>query len=300
MVRLKELTVIQEEHSGIRPGNLACAGCGLNLSFRHAMSAVPGKAIVTIPACCTSVVQGMGDGYGFNVPVFNTAFAAAPAVASGIVHALRRQGRDDVVITWAGDGGTADIGLAALSGAASRNEDMIYIMYDNSGYQNTGNQKSSSTPRGAKTQTTPTGYTRPKKIIANMMISQGVEYVATASAGYPQDLYDKVKRAAEDFKGVFRFIQIDSPCPPGWGMDSRFTPKVSKLAVSSGIWPLYEYVGGKLELSRVGRRFEKPERRTGLEEYFEIQGRFKGITPEQIEEFKQDIDRNWKFIRDLM
>ncbi len=300
MVTIKELADIEQKIPGIRPGNFACSGCGLNLSFRHAVAAVGGKAIISVPACCTSVIQGMGDGYGMDVPILNVAFAAAPAVASGIVSQLRREGKDDIVIAWAGDGGTSDIGVSSLSGAASRREDIIYINYDNSGYQNTGCQASSATTRGMITTTTPLGYTQAKKHMANIMISQGVPYVATTTPGFPTDLYEKVKRAADDFKGGFRFIQIDVPCPPGWRFDSRETVKVAKLAVETGLWPLYEYYDETVHLSRIGKRYRDPEKRKPIEDYLKLQGRFRRISPEMIEGLNKDIDRQWKFLETMM
>ncbi len=296
MVTLRQLQVIENETKVIRKGNLACPGCQLNLSMRHALAALENKAIVVVPACCTSVIQGLGDGYGLNIPIFNCAFASAAAVASGIARVMKRKDPDVTVVCWAGDGGTADIGLATLSGAAERDENIIYIMYDNEGYQNTGAQKSGSTPRGAKTTTTVTGKTRRKKSVARMMIANDVPYVATATAAYPQDLFDKIARAATEFKGHFRFIQIYSPCPPGWDVDSRYSVELAKLAVSTGYWPLYEYANGTFSLSKNSRRFRDPSRRKPIEEYIKLQGRFKVATPELVEGLKHDIEEEWSWI----
>ena len=296
MVKLKELIQIEAQYVGNMKGNLACAGCGLNLALRHALAALDQHALLVVPACCTSVIQGFGEGYGINAPVFNTAFAASPAVASGFARVYKKKDPSVQVVVWAGDGGTADIGLATLSGAAERDEDIIYVMYNNEAYQNTGDQKSGATPPGAVT-TTSSGEKRPRKSVSRLMITHGVRYVATANTAYPLDLYDKMKRAYEEFRGHFRFIEIYAPCPAGWNVDPRYTAKVGKLAVETGYWPLYEAVDGKITLSRQGRRFIDPEKRKPLEDWLKLQGRFKKIKPEFLEALQYDIDRSWDFVK---
>ncbi len=283
----------------IEKGNLACPGCQLNLAFKHSLSALKNNAIVVVPACCTSVIQGAGQGYGMHVPIFNTAFASAPSVASGIARKLKLDGSDTTVVVWAGDGGTADIGFASLSGAAERNENILYIMYDNQGYQNTGNQKSGATPKGAKTSTTPYGKSNRRKDIARIMIAQEVPYVATANAAYPEDLYEKITRAANEFKGNFRFIQIFSPCPPGWTVDTRDIVEVGKLANSTGFWPMYEAVNGKVILSKRSARFMDPEKRTPVEEFLKIQGRFTD-DPQVIKAVEDEINDIWEWLKKFM
>ncbi|MFV2015806.1 MAG: thiamine pyrophosphate-dependent enzyme, partial [Candidatus Heimdallarchaeota archaeon] len=273
MVKTKELVQIELDMKAIEKGNLACPGCQLNLAFKHSLTALKNNAIAVVPACCTSVIQGAGQGYGMHVPIFNVAFAAAPPVASGIARKMKIEGKDTQVVVWAGDGGTSDIGFASLSGAAEREENILYIMYNNAGYQNTGNQKSGASQRGAKTSTTKTGKTSRPKNVARMMFAQGVPYVATANASYPQDLFDKITRAANEFKGHFRYIEIYSPCPPGWVIDTKDSVKVGKLATETGMWPLWEAVNDKITLSRIGRRFNNVEKRKPVDEYFAIQGR---------------------------
>lgn len=297
MVKTKELVELESNVRPIEKGNLACPGCQLNLVFKHSLAAVNNNAIVVIPACCTSVIQGAGQGFGMNVPIFNVAFAAAPPVASGIARKLKIEGKDTQVIVWAGDGGTSDIGFASLSGAAERDEDIIYIMYNNAGYQNTGNQKSGVTPRGAKTTTTKMGNTSRPKSVARIMLAQGVSYVATANAGYPQDLYDKISKAATEFKGHFRYIEIYSPCPPGWNIDTKDTVEVAKLANETGMWILWEAINGKLELSRPGRRFVDKEKRAPVEEFFKLQGRFSGVSKELLQLATEDIDYEWEWVK---
>ena len=296
MVKTKELVNLELEMKAIEKGNLACPGCQLNLAFKHSLTALGNNAIAVIPACCTSVIQGAGKGYGMHVPIFNVAFAAAPPVASAIARKMKIDGKDTSVVVWAGDGGTSDIAFAALSGAAERNEDILYIMYNNAGYQNTGNQKSGVSPRGAKTSTTKTGKTSRPKNVARMMIAQDVKYVATANTAYPQDLFDKITRAANEFKGHFRYIEIFSPCPPGWVIDTRDTVAVAKLATETGMWALWEAVDSKITLSRIGRRFANPEKRKPVEEYFALQGRYKGVDKDLLELAKGDVDFEWAWV----
>jgi pyruvate ferredoxin oxidoreductase beta subunit len=300
MVRTKELVQIESDIRAIEKGNLACPGCQLNLAFKHSLAALNNNAIVVVPACCTSVIQGAGNGFGMHVPILNVAFAAAPPVASGISRTLIHEGKDTQVVVWAGDGGTSDIGFASLSGAAERDEDIIYIMYNNAGYQNTGNQKSGATPRGARTSTTKHGNTSKPKNVARIMLAQGVSYVATANAGYPQDLFDKITRAATEFKGHFRYIEIYSPCPPGWEIDTKDTVNVAKLATETGFWPLWEGVNGTIELSKIGRRFEDPTKRKPVEEFFKIQGRFKNVDKELLKLAEEDIASEWSWVKRFM
>lgn len=301
MVSQKELVKLEFESNSIKQGNLACAGCQLNAAFKHTLSAIKNNGIAVVPACCTSVIQGAGDGYGMNVPIMNTAFAAAPAVASGIKRKLLKEGNTDTtVIVWAGDGGTADIGLASLSGAAERNENIIYIMYNNAGYQNTGNQKSGATPRGTKTTTTTTGKKSRPKNIARLMVAQGVPYVATANSAFPADLFEKITRAVEEFDGAFRYIEIFSPCPPGWNVDTRDVHKMGKLATETGFWPLWESIDGVINLSKKGVRYNDPEKRKAFKEFTELQGRYKNIDDELLQLAENDIEEEWKWVRRFM
>lgn len=283
----------------VNPGDASCPGCPIPIGWKALTAALGGKIIVVIPACCTSIVVGPYPGQALSVSVVHVPFAAAAAVASGIANALRERGIKDVhVVVWAGDGGTADIGMATVSGAAERNENIIYIMYDNEAYMNTGIQRSSSTPRGAWTTTTPIlGKQEPKKDMARIMIAHGVPYVATASIGYPHDLYSKLQKA-KNISG-FRFIHLHAPCPIGWRFDPRYTVRIAKLAVETGLWILYEYHNGKLTISGPSRPFIDPSKRKPIEEYLKLQGRFRSITPELIMEIKSYVDENWEWIKKL-
>ncbi len=198
------------------------------------------------------------------------------------------------MVAWAGDGGTADIGLQSLSGAAERGDNIIFVMYDNEAYMNTGIQRSSSTPHAAWTTTTPEGKREFKKDVAAIMLVHNLEYVATASVSYPTDFIEKLKKA-EAHKGT-KFIQLYSPCPPGWRMDASKTIEVGQLAVETGAWILYEFENGKLTISPISRRFMDKKARRPLTDYLSIQGRFANISKEDIEELESEIDKKWEFL----
>lgn len=284
-------------------GHTACPGCGSTLALRHVLKALGDKTVLVIPASCSSVYQGIYPKTSFNVHTFNTAFASAAAVASGMKNALVQKGSSDVnVVVWGGDGGLTDIGFATVSGAAERNEDILVIEYDNEAYMNTGIQRSGSTPLGAVTTTTYTGKKENKKSLSLIALMHGVPYVATANSSYPTDLYQKVKKA-KDIKG-FRLIHIFSPCPPGWRHDDSKTVEIGRLAVETGYWILWEAenVDGqmKLKLSGPSRRYLDPSKRKPIEEFLKLQGRFKNLTPEQIEGLKKWIDNQWELIKKFM
>jgi pyruvate ferredoxin oxidoreductase beta subunit len=284
----------------VLPGDTSCPGCPIPIAFKVLASVFGDKMILVIPACCTSVILGTYPGQSLKAGVIHVPFASAAAVASGVAAALKMRGIEDVqVIAWAGDGGTADIGMATLSGAAERNEDIIYIMYDNEAYMNTGIQRSSATPQGAWTTTTPVlGKLEPKKDVAKIMIAHGVPYVATASIAYPHDFYQKLMKA-KSIKG-FRFIHLHAPCPPGWRFDPMYTVRIARLAVETGLWILYEYHNGKLMLSPPSQPYLDPSKRKPIEEYLKLQGRFRKITPELIKAIQQHVESNWEWIKKMM
>ncbi len=268
-------------------GHLACQGCGGAHAMRYALKALGPKTVVVMPACCWSVIDGPFPHTAVTVPVFHTAFETAGATASGVRAGLDARGeRDTTVLAWAGDGGTFDIGLQALSGAAERNEDIIYACYDNEAYMNTGIQRSSATPEGAWTTTTPEGHTedRPKKRIFDIMIAHEVPYVATATVAWPDDLVAKFRRARE-IRGT-RFIHIYAPCPTGWRSPPDRTIEISRLAVETRLFPLMEYVDGRLVLRR-----DIPPR--PVRDFYRSQSRFDAMTDAQIEAMQDAVDRRW-------
>lgn len=277
-------------------GNFACAGCGLSIAYRTAISALE-KPIVVIPACCASVIQSLHPHVTYNVPTLNIAFAAHASAASGISRAKKRRGEKVTTVVWSGDGGTFDIGVATWSGAAERNEDILHFCYDNGFYSNTGAQRSGATPRGAATTTTPSGKREKRKSITRIMAAHDVPYIATASIGYPRDLYAKAKKAG-NIEG-YKFILIDAPCPTGWYSDPAITPELGKLSVQTGYFPLYEIEDGKLTFSRRGAKYRDPDNRFPIEKYLEKQGRFNKMTPGQIEDLKKDLQFEWDMLSRL-
>jgi pyruvate ferredoxin oxidoreductase beta subunit len=230
----------------LRPGNTNCGGCGMSVGLSmlgRALAEAGDTCMLSIPACCGAVAAGAFPTTSYGVPTVCTTFAASPAVASGRAGIRDLNGESGQVICWAGDGGTYDIGLAALSAAAERNENIIYICYDNEIYGNTGGQRSSATPAGARTTTTPTGKTEGKKDIMAIMAAHEIPYTATLSIAHPEDFRRKLVRAL-DMQGM-RFLLMHSPCPIGWKSEPSDSIELVRLAVDSGLFLLYEVFGGR-------------------------------------------------------
>lgn len=246
--------------------------------------------VLVMPAGCTAAFQGIYPKTAFTVPVVNIAFGAAAACASGMSSLFRATGRETNIIVYAGDGGTLDIGLQALSGAFERGADLLYICYDNEAYGNTGMQRSGATPLGARTTTTPAGKTEIKKDIDAIIAAHEPPYQATACASYPQDLFRKVRKALA-IRGS-TFIHVLSPCPSGWRYSTDKTVEIGRLAVKSGMWVLYEREQGRLTISAPSRAAMK--RPVPLEEYLAPQGRFKGMSTRTAELLKQRISENFE------
>lgn len=292
MVRVLDLP----EEELIYPGTRACSGCAMALIMRITLKALGKNTIVTIPASCSTVLTGMQGFSTLKVSILNTPFATAGASASGIIASLESKNLSDKinVLAFAGDGGTTDIGIQALSGAAERGTNFIYMCYDNEAYMNTGVQRSGSTPYGAFTTTTPSGKKKHRKNMPKILEAHDIPYVATASAGYPLDLYDKVQKAKK-IKGT-KYIHVHAPCPPGWGFEPRYTIKIAKLAVETGFWPLYEIIKGKFELSIHSRKCLKAEKRKPIEKYLGAQKRFKSILEEDLHIYRTYINSIWSDI----
>lgn len=270
----------------MRSGHAACPGCGLAMGMRLVVQALGKRAVVVVVPSCVAVVSGPYPHGAFGVPMFHSAFEIAAPTAAGISRALDIQGQGDVpVLAFAGDGGTFDIGLQSLSGAADRNENLIYVCMDNEAYMNTGIQVSSATPRYAWTATSPRGNTRRKKQIMEIIAAHRIPYAATACIGFPEDLIWKVKRARE-LKGT-RFLHVLSPCPTGWKMAEHMSPKVSVAAVETNIFPLYEIVNG-LEYT-----INHEPKRLPVEAYLSLQGRYKHLGAEEISVIQTETDRSW-------
>jgi pyruvate/2-oxoacid:ferredoxin oxidoreductase beta subunit len=257
----------------LRPGNTNCGGCGMSTGLTMLGRALAGEHYsLVIPACCGIVTAGAFPTTAYSVPVLASTFASAPAFASGVqaVNDLNPdpEGGRRHVICWAGDGGTYDIGIATLSAAAERNENLIYICYDNEIYGNTGGQRSSATPAAARTTTTPYGKGERKKEIVEIMAAHRVPYAATLSIAHPDDFRAKIRKAL-DLQG-FRFFLMHSPCPTGWKTEPAETIELVSLAVRSGVFPLYEVFDG------VDYRLNAEPDGTDPMIYFGKQRRFRG------------------------
>ena len=270
------------------PGHTACPGCGAALAMRHMLKILGPETIVVIPACCWAIIAGAFPYTSLLVPGTNTAFACSAAVASGIKAVLRRRKKDAQVLVWAGDGGTYDIGIQALSGAIDRNEDIIYVCYDNEGYMNTGIQRSGSTPYGAWTTTTPTEHPkdRPKKDFVDLIAAHKPPYVATLNIGYLEDFYAKVNKA-KNIRGT-RFFHVISPCPPGWKSSSKDTLKLARLVADTGLMPVFEVEKG------TRYKYTVTPKGTPVREYLKLQGRFAHFTEDDYKMFQDMVDAELK------
>lgn len=279
-------------------GTTSCIGCGAALSLRLALRILGKRTILVIPANCSAIIQGSYPKTTFQIPVMNVAFASGASVASGIAAALKTRGIEEVnVVVWAGDGGTADIGLSALSGAAHRQENMLYVCYDNEGYMNTGVQESGATPFGATTANSPRGKRLIKKDMPLIMMEHNIPYIATANASYAQDYVQKLRKAMTH-KG-FKYIHLLTPCPPGWRIPADETVHVGKLAVETGAWALFEIENGKFHLTGPSMNLLKQERRKPIEDYLRMQERYNQMTEEDIGFYRQWINDSWKKYSEL-
>ncbi|MBQ9031316.1 MAG: pyruvate synthase subunit beta [Parasporobacterium sp.] len=278
-------------------GHKACAGCGGALAVRIALKVLGERAFAILPAGCMSAV-------GFNFPqlcfgnnAIISTFAGTASMLTGVRAGLQAQGITDCyVVGFAGDGGTADIGLQALSGAIDRDDDVLYICYDNEAYMNTGIQKSSLTPFGARTTTTPAGQRirgniRPKKNMFEIVASHNIPYAATASIGYLQDFINKVDKASR-IRGT-RYIHVIAPCPTGWGIAVDETVDIAREVVDCGLWYLAEYEQGHYTLNR------RPSEFTEITHYLSRQSRFRHLTQEDVEVIQRSRDDKWKQLEAL-
>ena len=291
---MKTSAVNMPDQEYMMPGNRTCPGCALSLAYRHILKALEGQVIETVPASCLTVLHGMYPVTSVAIPCVNTPFASTAASATGLVAGLKALGKEGItVLAIAGDGGTHDIGIQALSAAAERQTDFLYICYDNEGYMNTGNQRSGSTPLGAISGTTPVlGKQQNQKDITAIMEAHGIPYVATANASYPLDLYEKVRKA-KTIRGT-RFMHVFTPCSPGWLFPFTDTIRIGKLAVETGWVILYEVEDGILRFTSASETIARKGNLKPLREYLTEQGRFKNITEEQINELQGWINTRWK------
>jgi pyruvate/2-oxoacid:ferredoxin oxidoreductase beta subunit len=289
---MAKFTIPEEEY--MNSGHVGCLGCGACHAMRYTLKALGPRTIMSIPACCWAVMPGVFPLQCLEIPLLNTAFETTGASISGIRAALDAKGIDDVtVVGFAGDGGTADIGIQALSGMVERGTDVMYIMYDNEAYMNTGIQRSSSTPVGAWTTTTPVGTTQdwkkmPKKNMIEIMVAHMIPYTASISVGYPEDMIKKLRKAKE-IRGP-KFIQIYAPCPTGWRMAPELTIEVCREAVACGAYPMYEVEDGVYKITR------KPKELKPVKDYLAMQGRFRHLPQEELDDIQRKVTREWEIL----
>jgi pyruvate ferredoxin oxidoreductase beta subunit/2-oxoisovalerate ferredoxin oxidoreductase beta subunit len=274
-----------------RVGNTNCGGCGLSVLMQMMRRAVADRRIqLVIPASCAAVAAGPFPHSTYGVPTLLTTFASAAAAASGMASVAQMNSEDVRVICLAGDGGTYDIGFAALSAAAERNEDFLYICYDNEIYGNTGGQRSSATPAGALSTNTPKGKPEQKKDILSVMAAHRIPYAASISLAHAEDTLRKLRRAL-DLKG-FRFLLVLAPCPTGWKSEPAQGIELVRLAVRSGLFPVFEIFDGKRHVVNIEPDFSNE----ALDMYLSLQRRFQasGLGAADL---RPAIDRYWQDLR---
>jgi len=300
---------IAEKPDLFMSGHRACAGCAPAIVLRLIMKALRGPTIATFATGCMEVVSTIYPYTSWKIPYIHTAFENVAANASGIEAALKilkkkgRRAQEQVdVVAFAGDGGTYDIGIQALSGAVERGHDFLYVLYDNEAYMNTGIQRSGGTPHGASTTTSPAGKIIPgklehKKPIADIMVAHDIPYAATASPYYWKDLITKARKGIE-IDGP-AFLHVLAPCPRGWRSDISKSIEISHLAVETCIFPLWEAIDGEYQLSTPSKVIAlRPERKKPVREYLQMQGRFRHLfTPKFekiIDEIQHITDERWQ------
>jgi phenylglyoxylate dehydrogenase beta subunit len=283
------------------PGLAGCQGCNTELIMRHTLRRIgPDTVLATPPGC----IPGMGSvGYngltGTKVPVFHPLLTNTASMLAGVKRRYKRLGREVNAVALAGDGGTSDVGFQSLSGAAERNEQILFICVDNEGYMNTGMQRSSCTPYGAWTSTTPVGErghgkTQDAKNVPVLMMMHNCGYVATASTAFMEDLYAKLDRAIEASKHGFAYLHIYSPCTTGWRFPSQDNIEVARMAVQTNFVLLWEFdPAGGLRLTH------PVDRPRPVREYLEVQGKYRHLSPEQITHIEAGVEKQVAFIRGM-
>ena len=299
---LKSIDKLIDEGERLAPGHRACIGCGEALAVRLACKALGDNIIIANATGCIEIISSQLPFTSWTVPWIHTLFENTAAVASGIeagIKVLTRKGirklPDTKVVAMAGDGGTSDIGLQALSGALERGHNFIYMCFDNEAYMNTGIQRSSSTPYGASTTTSPAGkisigQINRKKNMPAIATAHNIPYVATACPSYPFDLMNKVSKAVAT-NGP-SYLHILSVCPTGWRCPTELTIKIGRLAVQTGIFPLYEVENGKYKLN------VNPPKLKPVSDYLKLQGRFRHLSDDVIDEIQQRVTEEYASLKE--
>lgn len=275
------------------PGHTMCPGCGVAIAVKHVMDILGEDTVALFTPGCLSAASSIEDNFRFGVPAAHMALTHAGAFSAGVSAGLAQQGHADTIVApLAGDGASGDIGLQALSAAAERNDDVLYFCMDNEAYANTGMQGSATTPKGASTETTPSGVNAPygktsqKKDLFKIISDHKVPYAATVTPGYLKDFREKVEKAKE--MDGFRFIQAFDPCTEGWKYPAEKTVEISKLAVDTGMFPLAESEHGDITLTK------QVANREPFEEYLKLQDRFEHLSEEAIAELQASVDEIWE------
>jgi len=266
----------------LAPGHNACSGCGQLSAVQAVMRGLTPDTIITNATGCLEVTTTAYPESAWGLPWIHSLFENAAAVASGIKAALnQKNNKTTKVLVQAGDGGTYDIGLGIISGMWARGENILYICYDTESYSNTGIQASSSTPYGSHTTTTPSGEksfgsSQIKKDMLGIALAHGLKYVSQTVSGFPDDITNKVKKALTTSGPAY--IQILSPCIPGWSINYDEAASMGKLAVQTGLYPILEYIDGQLTSSSINKNFKAKS----VNEYLKAQGRFKHLTNKEL------------------
>jgi len=292
---IKTLAQKIDSNKKLVSGHRTCAGCAIPIIVRTILSATDDPLIVAAATGCLEVTSTIYPYTSWNVPWIHNAFENVAATLSGVesaYNALRKKGKIDKeikFIAFGGDGGLYDIGLQSLSGALERGHNCLYVCYNNEAYQNTGGQRSSGTPKGSMTSTTPAGKKEKRKDLMQIVLAHHIDYAAQAAVHNTLDLYQKAEKAFKT-KGP-SFLNVLSPCTLNWGYMPNSTIQISKLAVETCFWPLYEVEKGKYKLNY------KPSQKLPLEEFFKAQKRFSHLLkPENknmLDEIQNEVDENW-------
>jgi len=268
-------------------GVSTCAGCGLELALRHILEVLGDNTVIVIPPGCAALFSGFGEETALRIPGIQGNLENSAAIAAGIRAGFEVQGREGTtVLALAGDGATVDIGLQSLSGVFERGDRVLYVCYDNEAYMNTGIQGSGSTPLGARTTTTPVGKDRPRKDMIAIAAAHRMPFVASASVGYIKDLRKKVKKAQE--AAGPSYVHVHTPCPTGWFYDPARTIEVARLAVQTGVWPLYEIEDGRRRITVSVSRLRP------VAEYLRLQGRFDHLDEGDFEEIQGQVTASYQ------
>ena len=276
-----------------------CTGCPAELTLRI-LSKVMGKDIVilTCPSCAISILFGQGVGTWHRMATYGCLMTGVASSATGIVRYYRKIGKDATVVCFTGDGCAADVGFQPLSGAAERNEKFIYICYDNEGYMNTGVQRSSTSPIGAVTTTTPVGVARggketPAKDLSLIMAMHRIPYVATATLSHMEDFVKKLRKAEEKKNEGFVYIHVFSPCPVGWRIQDDSAIQVCRMAVRTNYFPLWEAENGKFRFTH------KTDNPKPIQEFTKLMGRFSHLKEEDLAKLQQLVNDRFNLIKSL-